>query len=134
MFVTLLTHFDSFFFGPERLRTVKAIRLRSMKYRTFLELYEALVVFAFLSVTIPRLKLRRVSTSLLSLHMTSSRKYIYKVHIFFFGPALLTKYTDDQIENNLMGRARRTHREEVGCIQGFGEETRGKENTWKTQE
>jgi len=65
--------------------------------------------------------------------MTSGRKYVYKVHKFFFGAALLTKYTDDKIEN-LMGWTRSTHREGVACIQGFGEETRVKENTWKTQE
>jgi hypothetical protein len=62
------------------------------------------------------------------------QKVVYKVYIFFFGAALLTKYTDDQIEKNLMGWTRSTHREEVACIQGFGEETRVKENTWKTQE
>jgi hypothetical protein len=61
--------------------------------------------------------------------MTSGRKCVYKMHIFFFGAALLTKYTGDQVEKILMGWARSTHREEVRCIQGFGEETRGKENT-----
>jgi hypothetical protein len=43
--------------------------------------------------------------------------------MFFFEAALLTKYMGDQIEKNLMGWARSTQREEVRCIQGFGEET-----------
>ena len=125
MCVINLKNVFRFFYGPERLWTAKAIRLRSWTYRTFLlvELYEALVVFTFLSVTIPRLKLICVSTPLRSLHVTYGRKCVYKMHIFFFGAALLTKYTGDQVEKILMGWARSTHREEVRCIQGFGEET-----------
>ena len=130
MCVFNLTKVFRFFFGPERLWTVKAIHLRSMTYRTFLEPYEAVVVFAFLSVTISGLKLICVSTPLRSLHITTGRKYVYKVHIFFFGAALLTKYTGDQIEKNLMSWTRNTHREEVRCIQGFSEENRGKEIPW----
>jgi len=83
MCVCNLTNVFRFFLGPEELWTVKAIRLRSMTYRTFLELHEALVVLAFLSVTIPRLKLICVYAPLRSMHMTSGRKHVYKVHIFF---------------------------------------------------
>jgi hypothetical protein len=42
-----------FFFGPQRLWTVEAICLRAMTYGNFLEMYEALEVFASLSATIP---------------------------------------------------------------------------------
>ena len=57
MCVCNLSNVFRFFFGPARLWTVKAIRLLSMTYLIFLEMYEALIVFAFLSVAIPRLKL-----------------------------------------------------------------------------
>jgi len=74
MCVCNLTNVFQSFFGPERLWTVKAIRLCSTTYRIFLELYEALVVFDFLSVTIPRFKLKCVSTPLRSMDMTFGRK------------------------------------------------------------
>ena len=46
---------------------------------------------------------------------------------------LLTKYySDDQIKKNEMGVACGTCGGDERCIRGFGEETQGKETTWKT--
>jgi len=39
----------------------------------------------------------------------------------------------DQIEKNEMGGACSAYGGEERCVQDFGGETRGKENTWKTQ-
>jgi len=38
-----------------------------------------------------------------------------------------------QIEEEEVGGTRSTYGGEGSCMQGFGDETRGKETTWKTQ-
>jgi hypothetical protein len=43
------------------------------------------------------------------------------------------QYHDDEVENDAMGRACRTHGREGQRIQDFGGETRRKETTRKTQ-
>jgi len=46
---------------------------------------------------------------------------------------LITKYcSGDQMEKNEMGGACSAYVGEEKCIQGFGGETCGKENIWKT--
>jgi hypothetical protein len=44
----------------------------------------------------------------------------------------LTKYSADQIKNKKTGGVCSTYGGEKKCIQDFGGETRGKDNTWKT--
>jgi hypothetical protein len=45
---------------------------------------------------------------------------------------VINYYSVDEIKRNEMGAACGTYGGEVRCIQGFGEETWGKETTWKT--
>ena len=45
----------------------------------------------------------------------------------------LAKYSGDQIQKNEMGGSCSTYRGEKRCIQDFGGETFGKEDTWNTQ-
>ena len=49
-----------------------------------------------------------------------------------FWSVLLTEYSGDEIKNNEMGRACGTCLEEERCVQGYGVEISGKEDTLKT--
>jgi hypothetical protein len=59
--------------------------------------------------------------------------YIYIYCAFLVWSVLLTHYfADDNIEKNEMGWACNSNGGGERCVQGFGGETWGKGNTWKT--